>query len=158
MAGPAALVSKDDYLANTKIPQDQGKGQGRKFIDCCSVYIGSRVSDCPICGAAIPKAEKATSSSKSSNSSNTSEKPKLPRIEVIRDFLTILKLLEEVKQQEVTIEEFVDSIKLDWDVLDNVTSIKELKDLKSRRIFGSLIDKYGASEVISCCKKIVEEQ
>lgn len=154
---PEVEEKKKKYLESTDI--EQSKGRGRKLVLCCGIYIGARKETCEVCGADTRR-NTTTSSGGSGGApaANGGGKPKLPRKDVIKDFLTMLKLLDEAKQQEVTIEEFVDSIKINWDVLENVTTIKELKDLKSRKVFGSLIDKYGAAEVISCGKKIVEEQ
>lgn len=146
----ADTISRDEFLAQTKVVQE--KARGRKHLECCDIFVGGKIEACPCCGIAI---ERNTTTS-SSTSGSSDDKPKLPRKDAINDFLTILKLVDAAAEQEASVEEFVGSIKLNWDVIDNINSMKELKDLRSRKAFGALIDKFGPNEVISCAKKIIE--
>ena len=66
----------------------------------------------------------------------------------VDDVLMAMEICEQAKEQEVTIEKFVDSLKISWAVLDDISTIKELKDLKARKPYGAFVEKHGKAEAI----------
>ena len=66
----------------------------------------------------------------------------------VDDVLMAMEICEQAKEQEVTIEKFVDSLKISWAVLDDISTVKELKDLKARKPYGKFVEKHGKTEAI----------
>lgn len=73
---------------------------------------------------------------------------------VVDDVFTAIEIVNKAQEQEVTLEEFVDSLDLKWASLDDITSMKQLKDLKSRRTYGAFKDRYGKANAVKLLKKV----
>lgn len=73
---------------------------------------------------------------------------------VVDDVFTAIEIVNKAQEQEVTLEEFVDSLDLNWSSLDDITSMKQLKDLKSRQAYGAFKERYGKANAVKLLKKI----
>ena len=73
---------------------------------------------------------------------------------VVDDVFTAIEIVNKAQEQEVTLEEFVDSLDLNWEALDDITSMKQLKDLKSRQAYGSFKDRYGKANAVKLLTKV----
>lgn len=60
----------------------------------------------------------------------------------------VLRGVEWVKEygDQTTIEDFCESLRLDWEVLEEITSVKELNELKQRKKWVSWVEDCGGSE------------
>lgn len=73
---------------------------------------------------------------------------------VVDDVFTAIEIVNKAQEQEVTLEEFVDSLDLNWASLDEITSMKQLKDLKARQAYGAFKDRYGKANAVKLLTKV----
>lgn len=91
--------------------------------------------------------------SKSKNKNGKAPRTTVPDA-VVDDVFTAIEIVNKAQEQEVTLEEFVDSLDLNWASLDEITSMKQLKDLKSRQAYGAFKDRYGKANAVKLLKKV----
>ncbi|GIW98076.1 MAG: hypothetical protein KatS3mg111_1409 [Pirellulaceae bacterium] len=120
-------------------------GRGRKELKCCGGYVAAATERCPKCGTLLITQKRRRSSG--------GEVPSKTQVE---DILIARAMIEEAKAQGKSLEEFVDSIQLSWDVLDNISSMRELKDLQARKRFGSLVERYGRTNTLKLLNTVAE--
>lgn len=120
-------------------------GRGRRTCFNCGKIISAKIDRC-ICGY-----DKAPSI----NPQKKTPARVVPKkhVELV---LQGIKWLKEYGNQ-TTIEDFCESLKLDWGILEAITSVKELNELKQKKKWVSWVEDCGGKEeAIKIVKRIKE--
>tara|TARA_R100001163_G_scaffold65773_2_gene64697 strand:- start:970 stop:1398 length:429 start_codon:yes stop_codon:yes gene_type:complete len=104
-------------------------------------------------GVQVTQAHVSSVLSSNKSKTKTSKRSTVPDA-VVDDVFTAIKIVNTAQEQETTVEDFVASLDLSWDSLEDITSMKQLKDLKSRKSYGSFVERYGKSNAIKLLLKV----
>jgi transposase len=121
-------------MSEAKVPR------GKKRCPECSKIVGVRLQNCS-CGHKFV-AKKKTTSKKTGGSGR-----KKISADEIKWVLEIKQLVDAASAQSVSVEEFVDGVKLNPEAVLKMETLEELEALKSRMKFRDLVDAVTATEV-----------
>jgi len=116
--------------------------RGKKQCPQCGVIVGVRTAKCE-CGYEFTTKRKLVDNN--------------PPIDAIEDVLVGIKICEKASEQQIPIEQYVKSLKLSWEVLKDIDTLKDLRELKSREEHGTLVNKYGQRQAIKFIQSIKEK-
>jgi hypothetical protein len=117
--------------------------RGKKKCPKCSKIVGVRLRNCS-CGHNFPPPKKST---KKKTDGGTSRKKINPTVAEIKAVLQIKQLVDAAQEQAVSVDEFVDGVKLNPEAVLKMQTLEELEALKSRMKFRDLVDALTATEV-----------
>lgn len=116
--------------------------RGRKRCPQCEMIVGVRTAKCE-CGYEFANKRKQTENN--------------PPIDAIDDVLVGIKICEKASEQRIPVEQYVKSLKLSWEVLKDIDTLKDLRELKSREEHGTLVNKYGQRQAIKFIQSIKDK-
>lgn len=73
---------------------------------------------------------------------------------VVDDVFTAMAIVNKADEQDVTLKQFVDSLQIGWSVLEGITSMKELKELKERKGYGAFVERYGKANALKLLENV----